>query len=308
MLHLARFSSSRISRYIGIATVSLALTGCVSQDKYNALKLDRDGLAEQLSKTQADSESARAEADSYKAQLAQFLNGSTNKDALLANLQQQLNTMQTQYDDLNHRYSDAMQRAGTSPALPAALNSELETFASQNPDLVEFDSARGVVKFKSDFTFSPGDANLTPAAKESIARFAAILNSSAAAGYELMVAGHTDNQRVSNPRTIAAGNKDNWYLSCHRAISVGDALMASRVSPNRLAMVGYADQRPVASNTTAAGMAANRRVEVLILPTQVHGTAVVAAETESPRARVSHRKAAILNKDGEVSEPGSLNK
>jgi len=33
-------------------------------------------------------------------------------------------------------------------------------------------------------------------------------------------AGHTDNQRVSNPMTIKAGNHDNWYLSAHRAIAV----------------------------------------------------------------------------------------
>ena len=61
---------------------------------------------------------------------------------------------------------------------------------------VDFDSARGIVKFKSDITFTSGSADLTPRAAEAISRFAGILNSAAAGGYELQVAGHTDNQQV----------------------------------------------------------------------------------------------------------------
>src|SRR5437773_8299134 len=60
---------ARMARFIGTAVVGIALTGCVSQEKYNALKLDRDGLAEQLAKAQSDASSARAEADSFKNQL-----------------------------------------------------------------------------------------------------------------------------------------------------------------------------------------------------------------------------------------------
>jgi chemotaxis protein MotB len=185
----------------------------------------------------------------------------------------------------------------------------LQAFATEHPDLVDFDSARGMVKFKSDLTFAVGDASLTPAAKAAIVRFAAILNSPAASGYELMVAGHTDNQRVSNPRTIAAGNKDNWYLSCHRAISVGDELISSRISPNRIEVAGYADQRPIASNGSSAGQAQNRRVEVLILPTQVHGSAVVASETIPGRSsRHAAKPPVMMNKDSAPAAEPSMNK
>ena len=81
-----------------------------------------------------------------------------------------------------------------------------------------------------------------------------------------MVAGHTDAMPVNRAETIKQGHRDNWYLSAHRAISVGKALQKNQVSPFRLAMVGYADQRPVASNATEDGRAKNRRVELLILP------------------------------------------
>jgi chemotaxis protein MotB len=141
--------------------------------------------------------------------------------------------------------------------LPEAVNNALTDFANQNPDLVDFDSARGVVKFKSDVTFNTGSAELRPEVRQAIARFAQILNSPAAASYELQVAGHTDSQRVSNKATMAAGHKDNWYLSSHRAISVGQALQGQQVDAKRIAVVGYADQHPVASNASEQGRAQN---------------------------------------------------
>ncbi len=82
-----------------------------------------------------------------------------------------------------------------------------------------------------------------------------------------MVAGHTDNTRVSRQSTIEQGHFDNWYLSAHRAIAVAAELVRDGVSKRRLGVAGYADQRPIASNNTEAGRAQNRRVEILILPT-----------------------------------------
>jgi len=178
-------------------------------------------------------------------------------------------------------------------ALPAPLSNALTSFAHENPDLVDFDAARGIVKFKTDFTFATGQDTITEKAKAAISRFASILNSDAAKSYELMVAGHTDNSPVVNPQTKAK-HPDNWYLSSHRAIAVGDELIKHSVSPQRLAVVGYADQRPIASNTTSAGKAQNRRVEVLILPSTVRSS--VAAKS-TPAARPSSKRNTDFNKD-----------
>jgi len=268
---------ARMAQIIGTVVLGFALTGCVSQEKYNALKLDRDGLAEQLAKSQSDASSARAEADSYKNQLALLNQNGGSLQGLVSNLQQQNATLQAQLDEINRKYAEAMNRPAGGTALPKPLSDELQAFANQNPDLVDFDAARGIVKFKSDVTFASGSAEVTAKAKEAITRFASILNSPAASGYELLVAGHTDNQRVANPNTIKQGHLDNWYLSSHRAITVAAELRNDRINPQRLGVVGYADQRPVASNTTSSGQAQNRRVEVLILPTTVRGGAVAGA-------------------------------
>jgi chemotaxis protein MotB len=118
----------------------------------------------------------------------------------------------------------------------------------------------------------------------------------------LLVAGHTDNQPVHNKATINAGNKDNWYLSSHRAIAVGDELMKNGVNPARVGVIGYADQRPIASNSSPAGQQQNRRVEVLILPTAVHNAPVVASEKISGTS--GKPAAPRINKDSAAAPSG----
>jgi chemotaxis protein MotB len=285
---------ARTRRIVTLAALSaLSLTGCVSQEKYNALKLDRDRYAEQLGQAQAEARGARSEAEAYKNQIAQIMNGQGGQTGLIQNLNTQNAELQRQLDELNRRYADALNKQGSGNALPEPLSNALTEFARQNPDLVDFDAARGIVKFKSDVTFATGSADLTAQAKSAISRFSQILNSGAANSYELMVAGHTDNTRVINPATIQAGHRDNWYLSAHRAIAVGSALMSDRVNPQRLAVTGYAEQRPIASNASESGKAQNRRVEVLILPTTVRSAAPVETTTAKPAAPAKPR----LNKD-----------
>jgi chemotaxis protein MotB len=285
-----------------IAAFGLLTVGCVSQEKYNALRLERDRFAEQLGQAQAEARGARSEADAYKNQLSNIGSAGTNKDGMIVNLTNQNSDLQRQLDELNRRYSDAVKNVGAGSPLPVALTNELQTFANQNSDIVDFDSARGIVKFKSDVTFSPGSADVTSQAKSALSRFSQILNSPTAAAYELMVAGHTDDTNVVNPNTINAGHKDNWYLSAHRAISVAKELMGQRVNTQRMAVTGYADQRPIASNSSEAGKAQNRRVEVLILPTQVRTVASAPQPAQTTQLRAAPAKP--LNKDNPAPPRG----
>ena len=56
----------------------------------------------------------------------------------------------------------------------------------------------------------------------------------------------------------------NWELSTARASTVVRFLVEHGVAPSRLTASGNADQRPVASDATAAGRARNRRVEIVM--------------------------------------------
>lgn len=58
----------------------------------------------------------------------------------------------------------------------------------------------------------------------------------------------------------------NQQLSERRAVSVADYLAAHGVQPARIGTRGFGESNPVASNDTEAGRAANRRVEIKIVP------------------------------------------
>ena len=48
-------------------------------------------------------------------------------------------------------------------------------------------------------------------------------------------------------------------------LSVEDFLITQGVDPTRISAVGYGEQLPIATNDTAAGRQANRRVELVVL-------------------------------------------
>jgi len=72
------------------------------------------------------------------------------------------------------------------------------------------------------------------------------------------VVGHTD-----NIGTAAYNNQ----LSQERALSVARELIAFGTSASRISVSGRGFYEPIASNATAAGRAENRRVEIVITPT-----------------------------------------
>lgn len=71
------------------------------------------------------------------------------------------------------------------------------------------------------------------------------------------VYGHTD----------STGSDDyNQALSQRRANAVSQYLASQGVNSQRMAAVGYGETRPIADNSTEAGRAQNRRVEIQIVP------------------------------------------
>lgn len=71
------------------------------------------------------------------------------------------------------------------------------------------------------------------------------------------VIGHTDD---------TGSDTHNYDLSERRARAVAYTLEDAGVAPNRIRDFGEGETRPVASNTSEAGRAQNRRVEIIIRP------------------------------------------
>ncbi|MFT3786413.1 MAG: OmpA family protein [Tepidisphaeraceae bacterium] len=267
--------------------LGLTAVGCVPQEKYQALRIERNALNEQLSQSQSRLSAAESEKKALQRQVDAVSASGDSAAALMLNNQQRIAALEAENADLTKKYNDAVNKVASGPQLPAVLTNELTQFAAANPNLVTFDAETGMMRFKNDVTFSAGDAAIQPAAAEVIAKFAKILSGPEASKYEILVAGHADNQPVS-AGTAQRGHKDNWYLSAHRALSVAEALRKQGVDGRRVGAVGFGELRPIADNSTAQGKAMNRRVEVVILPKPITATPAQLAQPAAAAAPVAN--------------------
>ncbi|WYX30974.1 OmpA family protein [Achromobacter denitrificans] len=110
-------------------------------------------------------------------------------------------------------------------------------------------------RISNELLFPSGQATLSPTGLDVIKRLAGILNKNE---YQVSVEGHSDPVPIQT-RQFAS----NWELSSSRA-SVLRELVRDGVAPQRLRAVGYAETRPIESNDTPTGRAANRRVELIM--------------------------------------------
>ncbi len=105
--------------------------------------------------------------------------------------------------------------------------------------------------------FTSGKADLLAEAEPVLSRLVATLQAIGEA--DVAVEGHTDDRPILGGRFHS-----NWELAAARANAVTRYLLSQGFAPNRLRSVSYADTHPVADNTTEAGRAENRRVNLRV--------------------------------------------
>src|SRR5579871_4479810 len=101
------------------------------------------------------------------------------------------------------------------------------------------------VEMRADILFPSGSARLGDSAADVIQKLGGVL---APFPNPIRVEGHTDNKPI---RTAVFYS--NWELSAARAASVVRVLAEHGVAPARLAVIGYGEERPVRTNSTAQG-------------------------------------------------------
>jgi chemotaxis protein MotB len=110
--------------------------------------------------------------------------------------------------------------------------------------------------------FDSGSAVIKKNGEKVLDRVAGILKG--VADRQIKVEGHTDNVPISS--RLAEKFPSNWELSTARATTVVRYLQGRGVNPGVLSAEGYAEFHPVAPNETDAGKAANRRIEIVLIP------------------------------------------
>jgi chemotaxis protein MotB len=143
-----------------------------------------------------------------------------------------------------------------------ALQRELNAYAARHGFARSVHAAierRGLaIRVLTDsLLFPSGSATLDSAGQPLLSEIAGLLNVDHV--HPIAVEGNTDNVPITG-----GAFPSNWELSTARASSVVRFLIAKGIDSQRLSAIGYAAQRPIATNSTTAGRALNRRVEIVL--------------------------------------------
>lgn len=131
-------------------------------------------------------------------------------------------------------------------ARAAQLEAQLADLAAKKTD-------RGMVITLGDVLFGTDMARLTPDGMRTVQKLADILQQNPQR--TVLIEGFTDS---------TGSTAHNQELSERRATAVRNALQELSVSGDRIAMRGYGEAYPVASNDTAQSRQLNRRVEIVL--------------------------------------------
>ncbi len=114
------------------------------------------------------------------------------------------------------------------------------------------------IRVTDDALFASGSAAINPQIKEFLDLIAGMVRD---LPNLISVEGHTDNQHINT-----AAFPSNWDLSTARANTLVRYMTEfHHLRSDRFSSTGYAGTRPLESNGTLKGQAANRRVELVIL-------------------------------------------
>ncbi len=219
-----------IRRKFVVLTVTLIsvalLSGCTDyKKKYNALNVEHQNLKGLYDNCKATLEGSASEKEALAGRLAES--------------QAELERMKSEMAS----GKSAGDATGFSDEYDIDVNAKEGTITVTLPETILFDS---------------GKATLKGSAKSNLDGIVSVINSKYS-GKLIDVVGHTDSDPIRKSNW-----KDNWELSAQRSLSVLRQLVASGIPEDSIRAIGCGASRPVASNSSAAGKAKNRRVEIVV--------------------------------------------
>jgi outer membrane protein OmpA-like peptidoglycan-associated protein len=210
-------------------------------------------------KNQAQQQAAESQLQAEQATLAaaQAQAAKQAADAARAEAEAQAAEAKAQAAQANQQ---AQQQAASAEQMREKLRQQL------NSVLQTSETARGLIVNMSDVLFDTGKYTLKQGTQISLAKVAGILE--AYPGLKVQVEGYTDS---------VGSDQLNQTLSENRANAVMNFLVSQGVSQANISAQGYGKADPVADNSTAAGRAQNRRVQLV-----VSGSAIGVNESAGP--------------------------
>lgn len=242
--------------------LALCAGGCVRsstyealQEKHRAEQARAQGLEQALTAEQEKVKSLAAE----KATLEQRVEALTAEKAAMLGDQQQL---QTSIEEMQQALAELEARKRAAEARVAQFRRLLERFKplmDAGRLRVKIVEGRMVVELATDVLFASGSADLSEEGKAAIAEVSGLL--AGIPDRRFQVEGHTDDVPIQTRRFPS-----NWALAAGRAITVVETMIEAGMPPERVSAAAFGEYKPTTSNDTDEGKAANRRIEIVVVP------------------------------------------
>lgn len=209
-------------------------------------------LAKRDAQNQAEQSQLEAQQSQLKAQQAEL--AAAQAKAAQAQADAERARAQAEAAEAEAKAADAQAKAAAANKSAEDANAVRERLRGQlNSVLATSETARGLIVNMSDVLFDTGKYTLKPNTQISLAKVAGILQ--AYPGLKLQVEGYTDS---------TGSEAFNQTLSENRADAVKDFLTSQGVAQDGITSTGYGQANPVDDNSTAAGRAKNRRVQLVV--------------------------------------------
>lgn len=225
-LRLLRIPATTLARLAVMIAAAILIGGCATNNTWREQALD---LRTELRMTQDQRDRLQSQLITMRGENARI-----RSDLVAA-----------------HQKLAEMNAQPTPPPAPPNFGSGLEVTETPQaitvtlPDAVLFDSGKAVLKDSSRRTLDAVAAKI----KRDYA------------GKTIRVEGHTDSDPIKRSNWA-----DNWQLSTERALAVVRYLTTQgRLDPENVYAAGFSQFAPKAANSSAAGKARNRRVEIVIV-------------------------------------------
>jgi chemotaxis protein MotB len=236
--------------FAGAAALTVA-AACMSTAKFDATAAERDRYEQALAECLQHKDTVLQRlAETESVTMAQVSEFESSQQAYREKIEEQTMALA----ELRRQQAEAESNA----ELYRSLLRDLQGLVDAGKLNIVWKDGRMVLVLPSDVLFESGSADLSAAGKGTVQTVGEALGE---VRRKFQVEGHTD----SNP--IAGGRyKSNWELGAARAINVVSLLIAAGVSEELISAASFAATRPVADNGSVAGRAANRRIEIIVVP------------------------------------------
>lgn len=142
--------------------------------------------------------------------------------------------------------------------IKSSLEAEISKNGYSDKIKVNIDKEGLGISIQDVVLFNSGDAEVLSNIKPMLLTISKMLHS---LDNNIRIAGYTDNVPITNEKF-----RSNWDLSAIRAVNVMNFMVTNGgISEQNVAIQAYGEYHPIASNSTEAGRAKNRRVEIFIV-------------------------------------------